>query len=110
VDAPYHLDVHASGNGWGPSDQNSFYAKQRPVLHFFTDLHTDYHAPGRHLGTRFNADGIETVAQLVADMARRLAARRGPLTFVNAGTPVIGVRRSRLPGLHSRHGRASPAA
>jgi hypothetical protein len=88
VDAPYHLDVHASGSGWGPSDQNSFYAKQRPVLHFFTDLHTDYHAPA-DTWDRINADGIETVARLVADVASRLAARRAPLTFVNAPPPVM---------------------
>jgi len=88
VAAPYHLDVHASGTGWGPSDQNSFYAKQRPVLHFFTDLHTDYHAPA-DTWNKINADGIETVAHLVADMARRLAMRRAPLTFVNAPPPVM---------------------
>jgi hypothetical protein len=88
VDAPYHLEVHASGSGWGPSDQNSFYAKQRPVLHFFTDLHADYHAPA-DTWDKINADGIETVAHLVADMARRLASRRQPLTFVNAPPPVM---------------------
>ncbi|HXY69407.1 MAG TPA: M20/M25/M40 family metallo-hydrolase [Gemmatimonadales bacterium] len=88
VDAPYHLDVHASGTGWGPSDQNSFYAKQRPVLHFFTDLHADYHTPA-DTWDRINADGIETVARLVADVARRLAARAGSLTFVNAPPPVM---------------------
>jgi len=88
VDTPYHLDVHASGTGWGPSDQNSFYAKQRPVLHFFTDLHGDYHAPA-DTWDRINADGIETVARLVADVARRLAGRPGWLTFVNAPPPVM---------------------
>ncbi len=88
VDAPYHLDVHASGTGWGPSDQNSFYAKQRPVLFFFTDLHADYHTPA-DTWDKINADGIETVARLVADMARRLAVRRAPLSFVNAPPPVM---------------------
>jgi len=88
VDAPYHLEVHASGTGWGPSDQNSFYAKHVPVLHFFTDLHADYHAPG-DTWNKINADGIETVARLVADMARRLADRRASLTYVNAPPPVM---------------------
>ena len=88
VDAPYHLEVHASGTGWGPSDQNSFYAKQRPVLHFFTDLHPDYHAPA-DTWDKINADGIETIAHLVADLAGRLAARGTPLTFVNAPPPVM---------------------
>lgn len=88
VDAPFHLDVHASGSGWGPSDQNSFFAKQRPVLHFFTDVHADYHTPA-DTWDKINADGIETVARLVADMARRLAARTAQLTFVNAPPPVM---------------------
>ncbi len=32
-------------DGFGPSDQASFYAKRIPVCFFFTDLHTDYHRP-----------------------------------------------------------------
>jgi len=84
----YHLELHASGNGWGPSDQNSFFAKGRPVLQFFTDLHADYHTPA-DTWSKINADGIETVARFVADLARRLEARPGPLSFVNAAPPVM---------------------
>src|SRR6266545_5800852 len=39
------LSVAASGDGYGPSDQTSFYAKQIPVLHFFTGTHERYHTP-----------------------------------------------------------------
>jgi hypothetical protein len=88
VNAAYHLELHASGDGWGPSDQNSFFAKQRPVLHFFTDLHADYHTPA-DTWEKINADGIDTIAHFVADLARRLEARPGPLTFVNAAPPVM---------------------
>jgi Tol biopolymer transport system component len=35
----------ASGDGYGPSDQTSFFAAGVPVLHFFTGTHTDYHKP-----------------------------------------------------------------
>src|SRR5450759_730647 len=35
--------ISGGGDGYGPSDQSSFYAKDIPVLHFFTDLHEDYH-------------------------------------------------------------------
>src|SRR6058998_1406986 len=38
-----HFDLRASGDGWGPSDHASFFAAKRPVVHFFTDLHEDYH-------------------------------------------------------------------
>jgi Zn-dependent M28 family amino/carboxypeptidase len=37
------FDLKAQGDGYGPSDQSSFYAAGRPVLHIFTDLHEDYH-------------------------------------------------------------------
>src|SRR5687767_74601 len=37
------LDVRGVGDGYGPSDHSSFYARGIPVLHFFTDLHEDYH-------------------------------------------------------------------
>ena len=39
------LNVTSSGDGYGPSDQTSFYAKQIPVLHFFTGAHERYHTP-----------------------------------------------------------------
>ena len=32
-------------DGFGPSDHSSFYAKQIPVLFFWTGTHTDYHKP-----------------------------------------------------------------
>jgi aminopeptidase YwaD len=86
VNAAYRLDVHASGDGWGASDQNSFFAKHLPVLFFFTDLHTDYHRPS-DTWDKINTSGIATVAEFAADLARRLAARPAPLTFVDAPVP-----------------------
>ena len=86
VNAAYHLDVRASGDGWGASDQASFFAKHLPVLFFFTDLHLDYHRPS-DTWDKINAPGEATVAEFAADVARRLAARPGPLTFVDAPVP-----------------------
>ena len=86
VNAAYRLDVHASGDGWGASDQNSFFAKHLPVLFFFTDLHTEYHRPS-DTWDRINASGIATVAAFAADLVRRLAARPAALTFVDAPVP-----------------------
>lgn len=40
-----HLDIKRDPNGIGPSDQTSFYLKDKPVLHFFTGTHPDYHKP-----------------------------------------------------------------
>jgi hypothetical protein len=86
ANAALHLDLHASGDGWGPSDQASFFAQKRPVIHFFTDVHEDYHRPGDDW-QKINADGIADVATLAADLVRRLADRQGPLTFVDAPPP-----------------------
>ena len=39
------FDLRPVKDGFGPSDQSSFYGKDIPVFHFFTDLHSDYHRP-----------------------------------------------------------------
>ncbi len=85
VNAGFHLDVRASGDGWGPSDHASFYAKRIPVLHFFTDLHEDYHRPTDD-ADKINADGIVTVADFAAALVGRLDRING-LTFVDVPPP-----------------------
>ena len=39
------FDLALSEDGFGPSDHSSFYAKQVPVLFFWTGTHEDYHKP-----------------------------------------------------------------
>lgn len=39
------LDIDTIPDGTGASDHTSFYNKQIPVLHYFTDTHADYHRP-----------------------------------------------------------------
>lgn len=39
------LQLNLSEDGFGPSDHSSFYAKQIPVLFFWTGTHADYHKP-----------------------------------------------------------------
>ncbi len=77
------FDLRASGDGWGPSDQASFYAVKRPVLHFFTDLHGDYHRSTDD-ADKINIVGLGQVADYVADVATALAERSGKLSFVDA--------------------------
>jgi Zn-dependent M28 family amino/carboxypeptidase len=86
--APSRFDLRASGDGWGPSDHASFYAAKRPVLHFFTDLHEDYHRTTDDWD-KINADGTARVAAFVADLAAALADRPGGLTFVDAPRPQL---------------------
>ncbi len=39
------LDLNLVKDGTGASDHTSFYYKDIPVLHYFTDTHADYHRP-----------------------------------------------------------------
>jgi C-terminal processing protease CtpA/Prc len=39
------LDLDLVPDGTGASDHTSFYYKDIPVLHYFTDTHADYHRP-----------------------------------------------------------------
>jgi aminopeptidase YwaD len=39
------FDLTLNEDGYGPSDHSSFYAKQVPVLFFWTGSHEDYHKP-----------------------------------------------------------------
>ena len=82
-----HFDLRASGDGWGPSDHASFFAAKRPVLHFFTDLHDDYHRSTDDW-EKIDAEGLARIAGFVSDLAWALAHRAAPLTFVDAPPPV----------------------
>ena len=82
------FDLRASGDGWGPSDHASFYAVKRPVLHFFTDTHEQYHRSTDDWQL-INAAGLNKVAGFVADLATALANRSGTLTFVDAPRPTV---------------------
>jgi hypothetical protein len=60
--------------GHGPSDQESFYLKNIPVLFAFTGSHRDYHRPSDDI-ERINFEGMSRIADfselLLLDVARR---------------------------------------
>ncbi len=66
------LEIAAGGDGYGPSDQTSFYAARVPVVHFFTGAHDAYHTPDDDAAT-LNAPGGALVAELTARLAARVA-------------------------------------
>jgi hypothetical protein len=75
------------GEGYGPSDHTSFYLKDVPVLHFFTNTHGDYHKPSDDW-QRIDTEGLAKVAMIVHDVARAAADRRPALTLRRgAGQP-----------------------
>jgi aminopeptidase YwaD len=87
ANAATHLRIAAQGDGFGPSDHSSFYAKNIPVLHFFTDLHDDYHR-ATDTPDKINAGGEARVVALAERVARAIADRPGRLTFVRVAAPV----------------------
>jgi Zn-dependent M28 family amino/carboxypeptidase len=80
------FDLKARGDGYGPSDQSSFYAVKLPVLHLFTDLHEDYHRATDD-AERLNVPGMLRIAEFATALVRNLADRRAPLTFVDQPPP-----------------------
>ncbi len=81
------FDLRAQGDGYGPSDQSSFYAAKRPVLHLFTDLHEDYHRTTDDW-QKVNVDGLKRVADFTLGLITALANRPRPLTFFDLPAPL----------------------
>jgi hypothetical protein len=81
------IQIATRGEGYGPSDHTSFYLKDVPVLHLFTNTHADYHKPTDDWD-KVDAPGLARVSALVTDLARRAADRSAGLTLVRgAGSP-----------------------
>jgi C-terminal processing protease CtpA/Prc len=70
-------------DGPGRSDHVSFTNKGIPALHFFTGIHADYHRPGDSWD-KLNADGMATIASLVAATVTRIAKLDVPLVFTGS--------------------------
>ena len=88
---PLGLEVARVGDGYGPSDQTSFYAAGIPVLHFFTGAHEAYHTPDDTAAT-VNAEGAARVVALTAGLVEDLLAGRVTPTYERtaAGPPLAG--------------------
>ncbi|MGH7560729.1 MAG: M28 family peptidase [Gemmatimonadales bacterium] len=87
------FELRAGGDGYGASDHQSFYLARRPVIHFFTDLHEDYHRASDD-PEKLNVAGMARIARFTAALAGALGDRTTPLTFVEAPrpAPVAGSR------------------
>ncbi len=75
-----HLQCALGSDGYGPSDQTSFYAAGVPVLHFFSGSHSDYHKPSDS-ADRINAGGAAQIAKLVADVAQAVTDLPAALSY-----------------------------
>lgn len=85
------LQVRPSEDGFGASDQASFYAAGLPVLHFFSGTHTDYHKPSDDLD-KINFPGAVAIGDLSLRVIAGLMHDRPTLDYlkVSAPTPRAG--------------------
>lgn len=81
-------------DGFGPSDHSSFYARNIPVFHFFTDLHGDYHRPSDDW-EKINYDGMVQVLEYIRSVAFELgtADQRPAYALVETPRPGAGMGR-----------------
>jgi hypothetical protein len=80
------LQLAFGGDGYGPSDHTSFYARGVPVLFFFTGAHLDYHRPG-DTADKIDGAGLAAVARLAWRCAWAASERRGRLEVVHTAPP-----------------------
>nr|MDQ3081766.1 PDZ domain-containing protein [Gemmatimonadota bacterium] len=80
------LNVRGSGDGFGSSDHSSFYAKEIPVLHFFTDLHEDYHRASDD-AEKINIGGQAKTVELAFRIANRIDDRPARLAYIRSSAP-----------------------
>jgi hypothetical protein len=69
VDAGKQFALTLNEDGFGPSDHSSFYAKQVPVLFFWTGTHEDYHKPS-DTADKINYEGEARIVSFVANVVR----------------------------------------
>ncbi|WP_373515900.1 M20/M25/M40 family metallo-hydrolase [Persicitalea sp.] len=80
------LKFATDSSGVGPSDHTSFYLKEKPVLFFFTGVHSDYHKPSDD-SEKINAAGEQKILQLIVDLVGELGKTNNTITFTEAGSP-----------------------
>ncbi|HZH33125.1 MAG TPA: M20/M25/M40 family metallo-hydrolase [Pyrinomonadaceae bacterium] len=78
-------------DGFGPSDHASFYARQTPVLFFWTGTHEDYHKPS-DTADRLNYEGQLRIVSFVARIVRALDASDARPTYTLAKTDAVAGR------------------
>jgi len=76
-------------DGFGPSDHSSFYAKQIPVLFFWTGTHEDYHKPS-DTADKINYPDEARIVGVVARVVRDLDANDKKPTYTVAKSESTG--------------------
>jgi hypothetical protein len=80
VNFAFGFDLAFHGEGLAASDHTPFLESGIPALHFFSGAKPEYHGPGDDLEL-LDLEGIDRLAEFVAETAVHLAAEETPLTF-----------------------------
>ena len=83
------FDLALSEDGYGPSDHSSFYAKQVPVLFFWTGTHEDYHKPS-DTAEKIKYEDETRVLSFVAQVIRTLDTNQQRPTYSVAKSESTG--------------------
>lgn len=75
------LNVTCKGDGYGPSDNMSFYMANKPVLFFFSGAHEDYHKSTDKVD-KINFRDMVKVVHLADNVARVIDGYKPALTFI----------------------------
>ncbi len=86
ANASYGLNLVKQEDPWGSSDHAVFYGKETPVLHFYTNLHADYHTPADDW-EKINVDGIVEIVALASDLVWAMATQTEGMTYVAVARP-----------------------
>jgi len=90
----HNLSLSYNKAGFGPSDHSSFYAKDIPVLFFFTGIHEDYHKPSDDWD-KINESGIKMILDLITETVIHVDRLDTKPQFTEAGPKErMGGRRS----------------
>lgn len=76
-------------DGYGPSDHSSFYAKQVPVLFFWTGTHDDYHKPSDN-ADKINYTDEARIVSFIADIVRAIDGNERRPTYTTAKSEATG--------------------
>jgi hypothetical protein len=89
------IEAKLIDDGYGASDHTSFYLKDIPVLHFFTNVHADYHKPSDDW-EKIDGPGLLKVSAIISDVASSIANKQTTLTLVKGvGKPPAAAGASR---------------
>ncbi|HVG38846.1 MAG TPA: M28 family peptidase, partial [Pyrinomonadaceae bacterium] len=83
ADGAPRFNLTLNEDGFGPSDHSSFYARQIPVLFFWTGTHEDYHKPS-DTADKINYAGEAQIISFVRNILRAVDADAARPTYAKA--------------------------